>query len=86
MKPRNIDFTLFAKTEDGFQAIPIGSVEINVNGGYTFWNRWEEPSLVPSHFLGIDLDRPATKARNQAINRLTIPGTLISQIIGKTYG
>ena len=82
MRPRTLGFNVLV---DGIQE-RVDNIEINVNGGYTIWNRWTEHRPGQAYFLGIDLCREATIARNQSINCSTVPGTLISRLKGKTNG
>lgn len=61
---------------------PLDGIDINVNGGCTQWNRWKQLAQGNGSFsIGIDLSGFATLVRDQAINRSTLPGTLISKIV-----
>lgn len=87
MRPKTLGFNLITEGENGQSHFPIIKFQINVNGGYTDWNRWTEHTTHQDLlFSGIDLCRSATVERDQAINRSIVPGTFISQLKGKQHG
>lgn len=78
---------VFLNNQCVLSKLPVDEFEINVNGGYTHWNRWVQPTQNTSHIsLGIDLSWSATVERDQAINRSIVSGTFISQLKGKQHG
>lgn len=77
---------VFLNNQSVLSKLPVDEIEINVNGGYTHWNEWVQPTQNTGHIsLGIDLSRSATVERDQAINRSTLAGTFISQLKGKQH-
>lgn len=87
MRPKTLGFHIFLNGECLQTTLPVDEIEINVNGGYTHWNRWIAPTQHIGHILtGIDLSRSATVERDQAINRSTVAGAFISQLKGKQHG
>ena len=87
MRPKTLGFHIFLNGESLQTTLPVDEIEINVNGGYTHWNRWVQPTQNTGHIsLGIDLSRSATVERDQAINRSTLSGAFISRLKGKQHG
>lgn len=87
MPTKTLNVQLFINDKNVLSNIPVDEIEINVNGGYTHWNKWKEQAQGSgSFFIGVDLSRFATLARDQAINRSTLPDTFISQLRGKQHG
>ncbi|WP_332604171.1 hypothetical protein [Acinetobacter sp. ESBL14] len=79
MPTKTLNVQLFINDRNVLSNFPVDEIEINVNGGYTHWNKWKDQAQGNgSFFIGVDLSRFATLARDQAINRSILPGTFIS--------
>ena len=46
MRPKTLGFHIFLNGESLEKKLPVDEIEINVNGGYTHWNRWVLQDLV----------------------------------------
>ncbi|ENV09306.1 hypothetical protein F966_01962 [Acinetobacter higginsii] len=70
MRPKTLAIQVFLNKESVLSKLSVDEREINVNGGYTHWNRWKQSTHSKgSILLGVDLFRSTTFERIQAINR-----------------
>ena len=86
MSFKTTSIQVFLNNQSVLSKLPVDEIKINVNGGYTRWNRLKQSAYGNGSFsIGVDLCRSATLERNQTTNRSLMRGTLIFTLGGGIF-